>query len=371
MMEKNEIVVRRASMEDKEAFRRLWQICFGDSDAFCDWFFTHRFRPEYSDCLTENGALVSCMQAFPYRLSIRGKEIPAAMLCGVSTHPEHRKRGYMDQIFRFEMELLRKEGFLTAAHTPAVLPSYFAYGHLPAADASYLESECVPSYASHEGFLIGEKDWEKLYPLYCRFSEKYSGIIKRTLEDHLRKCADYAADGGKCVVLTDENDEITGYCFFYLTDTELIGAEAAAEEGCYGRLAESLFSIAEGRSFSMKLPPRVVLEYPFAKTVTRPKGVMGLLSVQGLLQALSLDIPYAFSVTDDVVKENNGTFFFNGEKTEEAPVFSIDAGHLMQVLLGYRSLSELKDEIKRFDEPAFCEIDRLLPKCNCYIIDEY
>ena len=40
--------VRIAKAEDKKAFYDLWKICFGDSDAFCDWFFRNRFAPDYS-----------------------------------------------------------------------------------------------------------------------------------------------------------------------------------------------------------------------------------------------------------------------------------------------------------------------------------
>lgn len=34
------IEVRSAVLEDRQDFSDLWQLCFGDSDAFCQWFFT-------------------------------------------------------------------------------------------------------------------------------------------------------------------------------------------------------------------------------------------------------------------------------------------------------------------------------------------
>ena len=105
--------VRIAKAEDKKAFYDLWKICFGDSDAFCDWFFVNRFAPDYSVVLETEGKIVSCIQAFPYMLWIRGREIPGAMLCGVSTHPDYRKKGYMGQIFTYEMKLLRENGCTT------------------------------------------------------------------------------------------------------------------------------------------------------------------------------------------------------------------------------------------------------------------
>ena len=38
-------LVRRAEEKDRQAFLELWKVCFGDSDAFCDWFFTIVFFP--------------------------------------------------------------------------------------------------------------------------------------------------------------------------------------------------------------------------------------------------------------------------------------------------------------------------------------
>ena len=363
--------VRIASQDDKKEFYRLWKICFGDSDAFCDWFFSHRYAPDSSVVLETEGEIVSCMQAFPYSIRIRGKEIPGAMLCGVSTHPDHRKKGYMGEIFRYEMNHLREKGCIVAPHTPAVLPSYFSFGHLPVADASYLECDCVPKgKAAVRLHPIKETDWGKLLPLYQKFAEKYSGIIDRTEEDFLRKAADYAADGGRCAVYLKDN-EIKGYAFYYQTEDLLLCVEAVAEDGYFHILMEGLFAEAEGLQFSAKLPPALYLHVPFAKLTRKQKGVMGLCNAPALLKALELPIPYGFKLNDHVVPENNGVFDFKGEPYAGQPVFAISAGHLLQVLVGYHSLSELRSELQIFDEKKFREIDTLLPKQNCYIIDEY
>lgn len=363
--------VRVAKTEDKADFYRLWKICFGDSDAFCHWFFENRFAPAYSVVLETEGEIASCMQAFPYTLRIRGKVVPGAMLCGVSTHPSHRKKGFMGQIFRYEMNHLHEKGCIVAPHTPAVLPSYFSFGHLPVADAKYLECECVPSFeTSVELASIEEKDWDKLFPLYERFAANYSGIIWRTKEDFLRKAADYAADGGKCAAYI-KNNEIKGYAFYYQTEEILLCVEAAAENGYYHSLMEGLLACGKGLAFSAKVPPELYLSFPFGKLERRQKGVMGLCNGSALLKALDLEIPYGFKVDDDVVPKNNGIFDFKGSSYTGTPVFEISAGHLLQVLVGYHSLSELENEIVVFDKEKFDEINALLPKQNCYIIDEY
>ena len=363
--------VRVAKQEDNKEFYRLWKACFGDSDAFCHWFFDNRFSPQDSVVLETEGEIASCMQAFPYTILIRGKEVPGAMLCGVSTHPDHRKKGYMGKIFSYEMNYLRERGYLAAVHTPAVLPSYFSFGHFPVADAAYLKCNVIPSLKKDDHIhIIKENRWKDLYPLYCCFAEKYSGIVKRTEADFLRKAADYAADGGKTIAYIDD-ENVKAYAFYYQTAEEMICVEAVAEDGYWEKLMEGLFSLGHGLKFSAKLPPDIEISYPFATLEKMQKGVMGLCNAAALLKTLHLSVPYGFKLKDPVIAEHNDVFTFNGEHYAGDPVFEISAGHLLQVLVGYHSLQELRNEMIIYDEAKFNEIDHCLPKQNCYIIDEY
>ena len=363
--------IRVAKEKDKNEFCRLWKICFGDSDLFCDWFFNNRFSAEHSVVLKKDGHIISCMQAYPYTIRIRDKDIPGAMLCGVSTHPDERKKGYMGKIFSYEVNHLKRMGYFVAPHTPAVLPSYFSYGHYPVANANYLECEVVPALETKVNLTLLEPErWKELHSLYTRFSEKYSGIISRTEADFLLKAADYAADGGKCAAYI-KNNEIKGYAFYYQMEENFLCVEAVAEEGYYHMLMKGLFSLASGLRFSAKLPPDLYLGFPFVKCQKKQKGVMGLCDVAALLKKLDLDIPYTFQLYDPVVPENNGIFHFCGQISTETPVFEISAGHLLQVLVGYHSLEEIRKEILVFDEYKFNRINHLLPKKKCYIIDEY
>ena len=134
---------------------------------------------------------------------------------------------------------------------------------------------------------------------------------------------------------------------------------------------EGLLAQAEGLHFSANLPPELFLNFSFAKMIRKQKAVMGLCNISALLKNLELEIPYGFSVHDPVVTENNGSFDFKGNVYTDSPVFEISAGHLLQVLVGYHSLEELRDKLNITDEVKFAEINRLLPKQKCYIIDEY
>ena len=194
--------IRKAENKDKEQFQKLWRVCFGDSDAFCQWFFTNRFVPEYSVCMEADSVLLSCMQAYPVHLNVRGQLVKSALLCGVSTHPDARKKGYMTEIFTYMMRLLHKENVILAPHTPAVLQSYYYFGHYPVSDTQYLTAQKIPHYNFKADIVeinIGCGDLGELYACYRRFSQKYSGCISRTMADFALKAADYAADGGRCI----------------------------------------------------------------------------------------------------------------------------------------------------------------------------
>lgn len=362
--------LRVAVKEDKSEFYRLWQLCFGDSDAFCDWMFENRFYPELSTCINKGEQMISAMQAVPYTISVRGHALKCAMLCGVSTDPAFRKQGLMGQLFRYEMNLLHEKGLALAVHTPAVLPSYFSFGHLPVADANYFTSEkiapCVASPYIQKDF----QDFKKLYPLYTRFTKKYSGILLRTEDEFLRKCADYGADGGTCMIL-QKNGILYGYLFYYCMENSLVTVEVVAEDGYYHQLLEGFFANYPNYSVNAKLPADLFIHFTFGKVEKQQKGVAGLINIRPILESFSLKNDYTFYVKDDIIRKNNGIMDIQGRPSTVAPAFSISAGHFLQVLLGYANLLELQKSIEIFDEEGFLSINELFPKCKCYIIDEY
>ena len=365
-MQNNELV-RVATKDDVNGFYRLWKLCFGDSDAFCNWLFQNRFFPEYSVCLENEGEILSAMQGVPFTIRVRGKDLMGVMLCGVSTDPIHRKKGYMNKIFTYEMNLLNQKGISLAVHTPAALESYFAYGHYPVADALYIhgkaEEKCNYTW-------LEKAQWEKLYPLYeNNIGIPYSGAVRRTKDEFLRKCEDYAADGGKCIVLKKEG--IEGYAFVYSLENEIICPEVVANEGEYDALVKQIFALANGREVSIKLPPDVKISSENGKRTYCQKGVAGVSNISQLLKELEISCPYAIEFFDPVVGDNNGVFSFEGVKTLQKPAIKVEAGHFLRVLVGYASLDEIRPFVTILNPDGYDFIKQILPKCKCYIIDEY
>lgn len=374
-MEEN-IVVRQSNKNDLKDFYQLWRTCFDDSVSFCDWLFENRFFPEYSTILENNNEIVSCMQGVPYVINIRNRKINGVMLCGVSTNHNHRKKGFMNRMFTYSMNQLKEKNVSIAVHTPAVLESYFKLQHLPVAKAVYVESKNLfhKTNLLFEELTFLRENSDEIFNIYTKeISEKYSGAIYRNNHDFFRKWANYKSDDGKCLAMFMEN-KIVGYGFFYVTKEELICVEAVTSVDLYEDLVQGIMDYSKDLLCKIKLPPKVILKN--YSVIEKEKGVAGCISLSNLLKSLNLsngdNEHIAFKITDKVVPNNNGIFTLKGEKINSiAPAFEMEIGSFMQVLIGYKTLEELENNITIYNKSEYYKLNKLLSLCDCYIIDEY
>ncbi len=367
--------VRTATMADRAQIRALWTVCFGDSEEFTDWFFTERYFPSLSSCMELDGEIVCALQSYPLHVRIRDRILPASMLAGVSTHPAHRRKGYMTQVFSHYMQSVRSQGIPVAVHTPAHLPTFFSKGHYPATDTQYVTISAASAQSLPHNVVLHSlcDGLAPLHVCYQRAFAGYSGVVSRSLADFYYKFRDYASDGACCYVFLG-GDAVRGYCVFFPNENAVHAEEiAACDEEAYGVLLHALRFAASGRSLTAKLPPALAVSCPGAQLQTRPQGVMGVADVSGLLAAVLGDGSLRFSVQDATVPQNNGVWNGAGAPVSLPPHCTLAAGRLGQLLCGYASVEELQANgyIDVHDAGAIRALAARLPKRPCYIVDEY
>lgn len=119
-------------MNRKEQIMDLWRLCFEDSEDFIQAFFTHIYQEKNVITIEENGGVISSLQLLPYSIHYHGKEIPAAYLYGVCTHPNYRKRGLMAKLLKKSFQEMERRGmeltFLLPAHD-WLFDCYRKYGY--------------------------------------------------------------------------------------------------------------------------------------------------------------------------------------------------------------------------------------------------
>ncbi len=358
---------RIAKYADKVGIKALWLQRFGEEDGFADFMFSERYIPEYSVCIEDDGKIVSALQSIPQNINIRNVIIPCTIIAGVSTDENYSGRGLMSQAFKYYMEYTAQLGVCITVHTPAKLPTFFSKGHLPATDVLKLKIANASGKTVLPSATIGE-----MYRCYFEFSKNYSGIIARSYPDFVLKMMDYESTGGKNIAVYKDNS-LSGYAVYFDKD-KVYGEEIAAlDDKTYALLIDALSHIANGRSLECKLAPNANVYHPNATIERAPKGVAGIASVSALLKRVFDIDDYSIELTDKIVSENNGCFDMCGRRTKRKPQIKISSGHLMQLIEGYKDITELQesDEIEICDKGILTDFEKIFSKQTCFIFDEY
>lgn len=86
--------------------------------------------PDWTMCAFADGALVTTYAFWPLQIRLNGRAVPMAGVTQVSTHPAHRRRGYLRAVTRkhFEQMHARREVAIAGLH-PSWMAVYQRYGY--------------------------------------------------------------------------------------------------------------------------------------------------------------------------------------------------------------------------------------------------
>ncbi len=131
------------------ALRQLWQLAFGDEDAFLDAFFETAYSPRRCLCLEAEGRLLAAAYWLP--CSLEGRQY--AYIYAVATHPQARNRGLCRKLMEAIHGQLAQEGYVGALLVPGdpglgTMYAKMGYGFFGGMDAiSCPAGEAVPVQA--------------------------------------------------------------------------------------------------------------------------------------------------------------------------------------------------------------------------------
>lgn len=87
-------------LPELEQLKELWQLCFGDSREYADFFFGRAYRPEGTRTRVRDGKIVSAAQFFHFDITNGPHLLKSAYILGVCTHPDYRRQGLSGSIIR-------------------------------------------------------------------------------------------------------------------------------------------------------------------------------------------------------------------------------------------------------------------------------
>lgn len=87
--------------------KEIWKRCFGDTDAFINFYYENRYKAEDTVVLLERGKISAMLTRIPIRVvDAEGQSFDAAMFYAIATHPDDQHRGLASQIINFSNQFL-------------------------------------------------------------------------------------------------------------------------------------------------------------------------------------------------------------------------------------------------------------------------
>jgi len=183
-------MIRYGKDTDKETLMRMWKLCFSDTDRFIRFYFDRIYTNEKTLVYVENNQPVASLQMIPYRIKTGDSFSWGGYISGAMTHPDYRKRGYMEQLLTASFETMREKGYTYTFLIPQedyLVDYYRKFGYenaFPEYFASYLcskeskLSENVNIYTDYS-----DADLKALYSVYSYFLiEKTNVVLKNELQ---------------------------------------------------------------------------------------------------------------------------------------------------------------------------------------------
>ena len=114
--------------------KKLWELCFNDSKAFTELYFTLRYHDDINLCIEKENDVIAAMQLIPYDMTYFNQIIPTTYISGACTHAKHRKQGVMGNLLAKAFSHMHHKGIILSTLIPAEdwLFNYYAkFGYIP------------------------------------------------------------------------------------------------------------------------------------------------------------------------------------------------------------------------------------------------
>lgn len=152
-------VIRLAGETMRADAYELWGLCFGDSKAYMDNYFSWRMKESTLYGIYAGATLASMVHLNPYPFLLKGKLINTNYIVGVATREEHRKQGLMRRLLIHSLQDMYTKGhpftYLMPAKESIYLPFDFRYVYAK----EKFTKECNADITEGEELPL-RRDWE-------------------------------------------------------------------------------------------------------------------------------------------------------------------------------------------------------------------
>ncbi len=299
------------NMEFARQCRLLWKNVFDDSDDFMNFYFAKRFTPKNTISELCNGRVASAMQSLPYNMSFGNSTIRTGYVSGLATLPEFRNRGLAARVLHKSHRRLYEDGFVLSLLIPATPALYNYYRRMHYATCFYYAEERIEATI----YTGTDKNIE-----FVQNPQLTSKIID-FIQDEMRKRT--------CCIQHSQRDLEDIYQavqygnggFPLLLNNKRISAVAVTEHINGTLRINDTFGAPKDKSMLLGFISST--ESDSAKIVRnyakrdKPYGMARIINVKrfaDLIAGIGSKADYTFTINDDEITENCGTYSIKNGK---------------------------------------------------------
>lgn len=102
------IEIRLAQKGETARQKEIWKLCFGDDNAYIDFYFANRYKENETILLLQDGEIGAMLTMIPASMvAPNNRSYSAAMFYAIATHPQYQRRGFATQLMDFSHSYLR------------------------------------------------------------------------------------------------------------------------------------------------------------------------------------------------------------------------------------------------------------------------
>ncbi|MEG2985630.1 MAG: GNAT family N-acetyltransferase, partial [Peptostreptococcaceae bacterium] len=221
--------IRYAKDGDLDNIKDIWNYCFGDEEAFVNYYFNDKYKPENTILIEEDDELMSSLQLNQYKISLNNKVYDTSYIVGVSTYPNARGKGYMKDMMEFVLSELYKKGQLVSLLMPIDYRLYRKYGYEHCYDQlEYkLDINDLKQFKIHGDFKkINDSHIEDIIDIHNEFLVNVNGHVARDKDYYKNLFNEIKCENGHMYIHKDE--EYQGYIIYFI-----MGDTMFVREMCY------------------------------------------------------------------------------------------------------------------------------------------
>lgn len=295
-----------------EDSKRLWKICFDDTDEFVERYFQQKCSEETSLVRYENAEAVAALQLIPYNLTYGTTIWSIGYISGACTHPSHRGKGAMKSLLAESFHHLYNKGAVFATLIPGEEWLFNYYQTMGFQTVFKKMGDYIISSPPAQGDIVLHQINAYSSDLYQYIDRKLSEqdcAVLHTKSDYQAIFEDLSLAGGAVYVALDQKAQLRGVAVALIEQEKI-------------RLIECLTdSIAVERLLGAKLKevhPTRRLDgnmLSHEQMPTKPFGMARIIRVKEVLDVYARLFPHTtkrFKLIDQVITQNSGYYEISG-----------------------------------------------------------